>query len=211
MIGSNNCLERGIILNKKLNYVLNLFILLILLIEYRFFYLISFPDMIQKTMTYHNKVLVFLVSLGLFLCYGVYKKNVLFSKYVYSYIILIALSALFSYLKYQPNLNEIVLPLVAYLSIVLYFPMRRYLKNHTPFFINLLTWLNIIANVVMVIQLFYYRLTFKVFLHIYEFYSVGRIFTRDGDIRITYLGTIISFSCIVSIGIIFLKKVNINY
>lgn len=206
MIGSNNCLERGIILNKKLNYVLNLFILLILLIEYRFFYLISFPDMIQKTMTYHNKVLVFLVSLGLFLCYGVYKKNVLFSKYVYSYIILIALSALFSYLKYQPNLNEIVLPLVAYLSIVLYFPMRRYLKNHTPFFINLLTWLNIIANVVMVIQLFYYRLTFKVFLHIYEFYSVGRIFTRDGDIRITYLGTIISFSCIVSIGIIFLKK-----
>lgn len=193
-------------MKKQIDYVMSFFIVVILLIEYRFFFLLPIPNMIQRTMTYHNKVLLFLLSIFLFVMYGMYRKKLLFSKYVYGYIMLISISAFYAYIKYQPNLSEIILPMFAYLSLLLYFPLRRYFKHHFSFFISTLTGMNIIANLLLLAQLILYRITFNVFMYIYEFYNVGRVYTRDGDIRITYLGTIISFSCVISMGFLFFNK-----
>lgn len=186
--------------------------LLLLLIEYRFFFLIKIPDFIQKTMTYHNKLLIFIISIVFFIVYGLYKKKLLFTYEIVVFLSLILISIFYSYEIYNPQLNEIIIPAVSYLMIILYFPLRKVLVNNISLFIKLLSILNIMACLTLITQYTVFTFNRTVFLSIYEFYRSGEIAIRNGDIRITYLGTIISLSCIISIGVLIntSKKIEVN-
>lgn len=185
-------------------------ITLILLVEYRFFFLIRIPDFIQRTMTYHNKLLIFILCFSWYLIYGLNRKKKIFSFLINVFIMLIFISMFYSFKKYDPQIDEILVPAVAYLTIFLYFPLRKFLINNFSFFVKVLTWFNIIASLILLLQYLVYSFSGNLFLSVYEFYRSGEIAVRNGNIRITYLGTIVSFSCILSIGIFFKYKGIVN-
>lgn len=197
--------ERYLLVKKKtaIDQFASLLVVLILLVEYRFFFVIRFPDSIQRFMTYQNKILILLLSLIFFMCYGLFRRRQIFTPYIIFFISWMCISAFYAEKMYEPTINESIVRLIAYLTIIMYFPFKMYLQKNLFFFIRLLTYINIIAIMIMLIQFLVYKQTNSIFLQIYEFYRTGEVAIRNDSVRITYLGTIISLSTVLSIGCLF--------
>lgn len=191
---------------KKKNISGMIFYLLILFIEYRFFFLIRIPDVIQRAMTYHNKMILLSVIVIFTITFGLYKRKIVFTNYIFFFLLIVFLSSIYSYFKYHPTSEEILVPLAAYCCILLYFPLRKIFSNSFEECVKLLTLFNIIACLVLFLQFIIYDLNGNIFLSIYEFYRSGEVAVRDNHIRITYLGTAISLSSVISVGYLFSAK-----
>lgn len=193
-------------MTKKNGFVGIVLTVLVLLVEYRFFFIIRIPAILQRTMTYHNKTLLLLISIFFLMIFGLYVKKIHFTTDIALFLILIGISTWYSYSQYSPRFNEILIPLFAYLSIILYFPLRRVLLSDYESFVKIITIFNVIACLILIAQYFYYEINTNLFLSIYEFYRSGQTAIRNNHLRITYLGTVISLSAVLSIGQLFSNK-----
>lgn len=180
---------------------------LVILCEYYFFYVIPFPETVQKFVTYKNKsgllILIFLAYIGIRFFDNNAQRIGLFSVYVAIFTCLAIVSAVYCITHYSFSKNELLVPFVAYISILWFVPLTLYLRHHLGHFILVLTSVNLIAGIILIFQGIYFLFRKNVFLHIYELYQSGLIPVRNGQLRITYLGTVISLSCVISIGILF--------
>ncbi|MBO0467081.1 hypothetical protein JZO73_05985 [Enterococcus plantarum] len=180
-----------------------LIVMFIFMIEYRFFYLIRFPDFFQKLFTYQNKTLLFLITIVLCILWGKGRVKLQLSKYIVSLLIWISISAIYCIIVYKPHLNEVLVPFTAYFSLLLYYPLVNIMRRDLGKLIVILTWFNIMACIILLMQFVVYKETGKLFLSVYEFYKTNMLTIRDGNVRIIYSSTIVSLSALISMGKIF--------
>lgn len=195
--------------SKKIN-ISSIFVNLVILCEYYFFYVVPFPASVQKFFTYKNKIgLLFFIILA-YLSVRILNSNKqkvgIFNNYVILFLCLIFISVIYCINKYEFAKSELIVPLVAFISILWFVPLSLYLRNHMGYFVMSLTYTNIIAGIIVLIQGIYFFISQNVFLHVYEIYQPGIFPVRNGLLRITYLGTVMSLSCVVSIGILFSER-----
>ncbi|NCE77812.1 hypothetical protein [Turicibacter sp. TS3] len=129
----------------KLSKIFYLIIIFILLLDFKFFYIIprSFLDSINNN---HQKiviVLVILISLVLFCKYIMRSQNLIFKNYILIFILLYILEFLFSIIRYKQGLINVLIAdnyyliLLAYFIFVYYFTIEGKIFSFKKWIINI--------------------------------------------------------------------------
>jgi hypothetical protein len=187
----------------------DVFVGALLLMEYRFFYILPLPQAIAKTNTYHNKLME-LIWIFLFVLFVVkYRlQNYKYRNIVFAFLIIVTIDVVYTIVTYRNEpIQNILVPYIAYLTILLYFPLSEYFSTKLNRFSSMLAGMNIIACLIVTAQAFIYNKTGRLFLSIYEFERSEKIAVRDGEIRITYISTIVSIAMVFAIcNLVILKR-----
>lgn len=176
-----------------------------LLLNYYFYFLFSVPYVVNQLNSYNMKYGLAAVSMILFL--WLIAKILLKLRVTTPLFLIVGLyfvvfyNVFYSFCKYGIH-SAAMIGRAAYpfLICVLFFPMHELLRKEAygKLAVRYLTVFNIIADILLLIQsVLYYRYQL-VFMHIPAYEMKGEIGIRDGNIRITFLDTMILFSLFVS-------------
>lgn len=197
---------------KKIN--LSYIVLIIyLLLESRFFYLIP-KDSIYSGFNYRSKTIIALFCIIAFVLFMIKEKKIILDKRI-KWIFLMLLYIVFEILrnvhKYNMSPYEVFSLGHGFLLLLLY-PIIAVNsdKESQKKIINTITVFSVILSILFLSQSFAYKLWKVSFLHIKEYPSLGLIETRNYGIRMTVPGTLIIFSTLISFGQIFDKKRKIH-
>ena len=181
------------------------FTALFLLLNYYFYFLFSMPYVVNQLNSYKMKYGLAVVSMILFL--WVIAKNLLRLRITPPFFLVIGLysvifyNVFYSFFKYGIR-SAAMIGRAAYpfLICVLYFPMYELLRKEAygKAAVRCLSVFNIIADILLLLQSILYRRYQLVFMHIPAYEMKGELGIRDGNIRITFLDTMILFSLFVS-------------
>ena len=188
---------------KKINIsLMDILIPLWFLLEYRFFFLLPLPYVIDKLNTYHTRYLELVCVLVMCLTYCRYrKKNYSYFNYVLIFLMLITVDLLFTISRYLgASVHEVIAPFSTYLLILMYFPLSSYFRSdrHFEYFKRLFLLFNTSACVLLAFQAFVYNSKHRLFLRVFEITYLDDLQIREGMLRITYLTTIVSVSVVFS-------------
>ncbi len=182
----------------KVRNIYNFFIILILLVEYRFFFLL--PNFaLDNALSYQSQLAFAVVSIIFFLVSTILSHQVTLNKTIWLFIALSCYSALIVFTRYQVSYQSIIDPLIvnfSFLSVGAYVVYFRDRDNFN-FFIKILTIFNIFAASLLLIQFVYFGVKGNLFLRIYEYANTPLI--RNG-LRIYFLDTMFCLSYLFSLG-----------
>lgn len=190
-------------------------IVVIMLLEVRFFYQILLPGALNLYNYYNNKILICGVMLvGLMFMginiikYGYFHKR-LFSLLVMGLIIIYALQVLLSSITYDRGIGEIVKESYYFLLVLFYFELTYCCRNKKGynFFITLITVFTCITSLLFLAQGIVYNTTRHLFLQIFEIIWQDEISMRGGKIRLTQPSTLCCFTIVISASYI-IKAMN---
>lgn len=185
---------------------LRISIILFILLNYYFYFLFPMPPIINQLNSYKMKYGLALFSIIVFFCFLL--NNLFILQVTEELLLIIGLiiivfgNILYSVYRYGIN-SFFMIGRASYpfLICLLFFPMFELLtkKGYEKTAIHDLTILNCIACVLLLLQsiLFFYKQL--VFMHIPAYEMKGEVSIRDGNIRITYLDTMLLFSFFLSL------------
>lgn len=189
--------------------VMDVFVVIILLLEYRFFFIPRFPEFIATRTTYHNREIESIVIFLFFLFCTNYKKGYHYLKAVLTFLLIVICNMLYCFIVYSnASLSSITYELPNYLQVLLYFPLSVYVQKNYDRFIKLLNGFNIIGCAIVSVQAVVFNTTHKMFLYIFELEDAdylrylnhtSGVYFRNGNLRITYLSTIVSIAMVIAI------------
>lgn len=191
---------------RKFNKFELLFIAYILL-EVRFFYLISFGGL-DNIFSYKNKLLMAItVVLGFgFILFTTKFRIRLTSINIWCilFVFYAILEALRNYFSYNLNFNQFFIASHGYITLLLAVALSSYKgkKDLSKFVINTVLYCSLILSLLFVLQAYIYNSFGMSFLHITEYTSFSQIEIRSFGIRLTAPSTLIVFSTIMSWGYI---------
>lgn len=194
---------------RKFN-IFEIVVLLYLLLETRFFYLVSMGK-VNNFVTYKNKMLIAIVTALMVMFFFILKKKInicSINKWCLIFITYCVFEALRNKTTYNLNLNQMLLAFHGYLLFLLCVflnacPDRKRLSQ---FIIKTLTLFSVILSTLFVFQAFVYNTFRYSFLKINEYQSLAFAETRSWGIRLTFPGTLIIFSLLISWGVLQKKK-----
>lgn len=152
----------------------NFLLVLYIVVNCRLFYLVSLPGKFGGAAS--NKLLEALVALMIFTVTAFLHKKIVVGKFGYwisaLYLILIV-NAVSIEVKYSYKLTTVIWPLIQFLILLMYFPLKDYLKvkKNRDFFIKAAEICSIILSVLFLIQRFTYKGYDSNFLKISEMIS----------------------------------------
>lgn len=178
-------------------------ILLILLFEMRFFYIMSIP--LEKFNTYHNKLIIFILIITTCIMLIIkyikigYKKSIFFS-YVIFFIVMYFIQFCISILRYNQTVFDIFSSSYYFLIVLFYFILIYYVKDDKTYnnIIRFIVYGTTILAVLFILQAILYSISNRIFLNIFELNNGLEIQTRGEGIRLTQPSTLLSFSIILS-------------
>ncbi|MFU7515532.1 O-antigen ligase family protein [Clostridium sp. HCS.1] len=195
--------------------IYKLIILLILLLEARFFYLFKFPDIIDKYNTYHVKIIIFIITIVTIIFflitrrYKYIKDKTLFSNNIILFLILVFFETILSYINYsqygQTVMDTIWMSYYFYIILLYYILVYLDIKFNDDSYKRIITIFSLILSIIFIVQSILYNSDGLLIVKISEL-SLNGIESRLGRIRLTYPSTIISFSIILSAGRILNKR-----
>lgn len=188
-------------------------ILLLLLFEVRFFYIINLPLNLDDFNTYWDKTLIASMAIFITLVIFIFRKSIEKSRPAIQSLFLTiiwAIEVISTSLRYNQGLMSSFRGSNFLLMILLYFILSYFLKSEEDYnyFNNIIATISLITSSVFCIQAFIYNSGGALFLKIYELGN--SIPMRNNTIRLTQPSTIISFAIIISFSRIMKKKYSSN-
>jgi hypothetical protein len=208
--GVKNIYSGEVIMKKVINSI----IVLILLLEVRFFYIIKLPKIIEGFNNYNNKMIIlimiiFLISIMIVTNKFRKTKNYKFNTHIWSLSCLICIQLIYSYYKYNQGIKSLILSSYFFFIIFMYYILINFLDDRKEFekVINTMIIFSLILSIEFLIQGLVYQISGKMFLNISEISdSVGGIYIRNNRLRLTQPSTLISFCVILSYSRFFIAK-----
>lgn len=187
----------------KIESGLRIIIIGFFLLNYYCFFLFPISPIVHQLNSYKMKYGLAVVSLFSFLWFIIKKDFKLqLNRPLYLIIglyLIVLYNIIFSLSKYGIH-SGIARAAYPFLLCLLFFPIWELHKRYDYMrkALKYLTIINIVACVLLLMQSILYASSQIVFMHIYEYEINGKVTIRNGNIRITFLDTMLLFSLILS-------------
>lgn len=171
----------------KFNKYLFLF-LLFFLIEFRGFYLVSWPNLLGGAAS--NKLGVAFYSLILFLAYFIYNKGKLklgiFGNYILIFFLILFFNSLVSMYLFDYSITQVLWDVLPYSILLLYFPLCEIFKTERNYklFVKIGQITISIVSILFVMQVYRYHGLQTLFLKIEEIIPISYIYNLTVPLRI---------------------------
>ena len=171
----------------KFNKYLFLF-LLFFLIEFRGFYLVSWPNLLGGAAS--NKLGVAFYSLILFLAYFIYNKGKLklgiFGNYILIFFLILFFNSLVSMYLFDYSITQVLWDVLPYSILLLYFPLCEIFKTESNYklFVKIGQITISIVSILFVMQVYRYHGLQTLFLKIEEIIPISYIYNLTVPLRI---------------------------
>ncbi|GEM_PF-2507131 len=187
------------------NIIIKNIIIIIFLLESRFFYLIPMPKIISKFNNYSNKFIIFLVIIITVFSIIVstkkmYKiKQFKFNRIMVLFIVMFISEIILSYINYHQGFKNILMSSYYFLIILFYYILMFYIKKigSIGFIKKVIISFSLILSIIFIIQSIKYNAGGVYFLKTTVFDMKDLPF-RNGNIRLTFASTLISLGIILS-------------